>query len=192
MIRNRIRRLQTDRVTPTFRFRAARRRGLLHLSLGKGSVAVALVWLAALLVGTFAFLRGQLAAPASSSSSAREAGTTPRPPATPPVVLEAAPRPADNAIHPRSPGMNYLVLGSFARREEARALQHRVASLGILASIEPALPGWTRSGFCVVDERGFELPRQQRELDGVVARLKSAKIDARPYRWRGDPVATTR
>lgn len=195
MIRNRINRPQSDRFGQAFRFRASRRRGRLHLSLGRGSVAVAVTWLAVLMVGTFAFLRTQWQPASEAPHPRRGAGTASAavaPSPAPPVVLEVAPRPSDNAINPRIAGMNYLVLGSFARLEDARSLQHRVASLGILASIEPALPGWTRSGFCVVDERGFDLPREQRELDRVVARLKSARIDARPYRWRGEVASAAR
>lgn len=230
MIRNRISRPQserlTDRLSNPFRFRAVRRRGRLHLSLGTGSVAVALTWLAVLVVGTLAFLRtswttvplvehpGSLRPDAGSPGSSRPPGPEPvvagpvivgsrgaepvgaervvARSANGPAVIKVSPRTPDNALSPRTAGLNYLVLGSFSRLEDARAFQHRVASLGILASVEPALAGWSRSGFCVVDERGFELPAQQRELDRAIARLKSARIDARPYRWRGDSLASSR
>jgi hypothetical protein len=193
MIRNRISRPQSDRLVQAFRFRAARRRGRFHLSLGRGSLTLVLIWLVVLVLGTLAFLRTGWRSAAVATAPREPGGATIADAAAKvPVVLEVSAKPPDNAITPRIAGLNYLVLGSFARHEDAKAFQHRVASLGILASIEPALAGWSRSGFCVVDERGFELPRQQRELERAITQLKTARIDAKPYRWRGESVADAR
>ncbi|MGN6727672.1 MAG: hypothetical protein ACTHLZ_17265, partial [Tepidisphaeraceae bacterium] len=94
-------------------------------------------------------------------------------------------------------GLQYVVLLSFPRADDANELVKFLADNGVPATAEKALPGYSPSWYSVVTTRGFDHVRKNPDYDSYVAALgklmqkyargsKFRTFQPDVYSWRGN------
>ena len=94
-------------------------------------------------------------------------------------------------------GLQYVVLLSFPRADDAKELVQFLADNGVPASAEKALPGYSPSWYSVVTTRGFDHVHGNTDYDSYVASLgklmqkyahgsKFKTFQPDVYKWRGN------
>jgi hypothetical protein len=93
---------------------------------------------------------------------------------------------AEQKAERRRAGLNYLVVLHLRTKASAEKAREALLRKGVATTVEPNLPGRpAQAKYSLVCITGFDPDSDRSKLDKQVKRLKSLKLDPKPYTWGG-------